>query len=436
MPEAAEPLARITLFTDGGSVLAGYVRLLTEEVSMNRILAPIFAALFAPALLSAAPNPPDIVVMTQNQYLGADLTPIITAETGAEYAAAILVAIESIANNNIPERAEALAASIVERDAHLVGLQEVFAFNCTSNPYFPWPYPGEPCDLFSAAMNDHLQLTEAALADQGAEYVAKAVVYNLVLPTPEMVALQIPGLPVFLDESGVPAAFIGVIDRDVILARRDIADDTSPVPFPAVCSKPSGDGCNYFYIAEAEIDLDGEGGNPPLTIPVERGFVGVDTEVDGEFYRFVNTHLELRYPSPVEDARIIQALQAAELIETALAVHPPERELLIVGDINSSPEDEPVETSFGAAYPPYLQLSEYFADTWDLRPGKPLGHTCCEEADLSNSDSQLYERIDVIFSLNVPSRVKANLLNNDPVDKTASGLWPSDHATVVARLWY
>jgi hypothetical protein len=46
------------------------------------------------------------------------------------------------------------------------------------------------------------------------------------------------------------------------------------------------------------------------------------------------------------------------------------------------------------------------------------------------------ERIDVIFSLIPPVRVKANVLNNNPEDKTPSGLWPSDHATVVGRLFY
>ena len=75
-------------------------------------------------------------------------------------------------------------------------------------------------------------------------------------------------------------------------------------------------------------------------------------------------------------------------------------------------------------------------DVWTLRPGKPAGFSCCEAGDLSNAESLLYERIDVIFSLIPPLRVKANVLNNDPEDKTPSGLWPSDHATVVGRLFY
>jgi len=83
---------------------------------MNRYIAMVLGVLLTPALLFANPGKPDIVVMTQNQYLGADLTAIISAESPEAYALAVLDALDSIAYNNIPERAEALALSIVERD--------------------------------------------------------------------------------------------------------------------------------------------------------------------------------------------------------------------------------------------------------------------------------------------------------------------------------
>jgi hypothetical protein len=427
------------------------------EVRMNRLSVILLVTLLAPALLFAGPNKPDIVVMTQNQYLGADLTPIITASTPGEYAVAVLDALESIAYNDITERAESLAATIIERDAHLVGLQEMFAFQCIESGTI-----AGACFLFDGAMNDHLQLTMAAL---GGQYVDVAVVNNLVLPTQQMIDAGLPGLPVFLDASGNPAAFIAVTDRDVILARSDVT--ALPVPFGLGCAKPSDMGCNYQVIAAAEIDLDGPGGLDPLEIPIERGWVGVDAEVDGTWYRFVNTHLEVRYPDASQPlSAFIQAAQATELLATLAAFPmlvqgfgPPADELLVVGDINSAPE-HPVFQVPDAVFnpdpagipvpvkPPYMQLADGtdlfgtplltpgLTDVWNLRPGKPKGHTCCEAADLGNPDSQHDERIDVIFSLNEPSRVKANVLNNNPSDKTPSGLWPSDHATVVGRLWF
>ena len=395
---------------------------------MTRYLAIVLGAILAPTLLLAGSGKParsgkpDIVVITQNQYLGADLTPIITAGTPAEYNQAVLDALYSVAANNIPERAQALAKSIAGRKAHLVGLQEVFKFECIETGTMPGA-----CLLFSDAMNDHLQLTEDALLALHADYYVAGIVENLNL---------FPGLPVFLDLDDVPDVLISVLDRDVILARGDVG--TEPVAFP--CNKPSADGCNYDVIASAKV-LGG-------VINIERGFVGVDATVNGQEYRFVNTHLEVQSPSDDPLSPLIQAFQATQLVATLslLAPPPPETELLVVGDINSSPVDPPFPSPYGEAYPPYQQLangtdlfgnqlSDPYTDIWTLRPGKPAGFTCCEAADLSNGESELYERIDVIFSLYPPAGVKANVLNNNPEDKTPSGLWPSDHATVVGRLF-
>jgi hypothetical protein len=393
---------------------------------MTRYLAIVLGAILAPTLLLAGSGKPaksgkpDIIVITQNQYLGADLTPIITAGNPAEYNQAVLDALYSVAANNIPERAQALAKSIADRDAHLVGLQEVFKFECIETGTMPGA-----CLLFSAAMNDHLQLTMDALQGLGANYHVAGIVENLNL---------VPGLPVFLDLDLVPDVVIRVLDRDVILARGDVG--TVPVDFP--CFKPSADGCNYEVIASATV-LGG-------VIDIERGFVGVDATVNDQAYRFVNTHLEVQSPSSDPLSPLIQAFQASELVATLSLTTPPGTELLVVGDINSSPVDPAFPAPWGLAYPPYQQLanginlfgaqiSSPYTDIWTMRPGKPKGFTCCEAADLYNWESELYERIDVIFSLIRPAGVKANVLNNNPEDKTPSGLWPSDHATVVGRLF-
>ena len=332
----------------------------------------------------------DIIVITQNQYLGADLTPIITAESPGEYNQTVLDVLYSIAANNIPERAQALAKSIADRDAHLVGLQEVFKFECIETGTIPGA-----CLLFSDAMNDYLQVMKDALLALGADYYVAGIVENLNL---------LPGLPVFLDPGPVPDVLVSELDRDVILARGDI--------------------------------------------DIERGFVGVDATVNGQDYWFVNTHLEVQSPSDDPLSPLIQAFQATQLVATLslLAPPPPGTELLVLGDINSSPVDPPFPSPYGLAFPPYQQLANGtdllgspisfpYTDIWTLRPGKPKGFACCQAADRSNAESILYGRIDVIFSLIPPAGVKANVLNNNPEDKTPSGLWPSDHPTVVGRLF-
>jgi endonuclease/exonuclease/phosphatase family metal-dependent hydrolase len=373
----------------------------------------------------------DIEVMTQNQYLGATLTPIVTAGDPVSFNLAVINALQSIAGNNLPERVQALAEIIADRNPHLVALQEVFSFGCIESGSLPGA-----CFLFGAAFNDHLIETLDALADHGANYYVAATVQNLTIPPG---GFPFPGLPVFLDPDPIPELFVTVIDRDVILARIDVA--TNPVPF--LCAKPSFDGCNYDTIAVA-MTLAGP-------INIERGFVGVDAIVKSKPYRVVNTHLEVQFPAPDPLAPAIQAAQATQLIASLNFLAPPPApgsQTLVVGDINSSPTDPlfPVPGS-GPFHPPYQQLANGtnlfgapfvppYTDIWNLRPGNPDGFTCCQLADLSNPVSIHDERIDVIFSLTTPVKVKANVLDDEPDDKTASDLWPSDHSSVIGELTY
>jgi endonuclease/exonuclease/phosphatase family metal-dependent hydrolase len=179
-----------------------------------------------------------------------------------------------------------------------------------------------------------------------------------------------------------------------------------------------------------------------IRVSFERGFVGVDATVDSKSYRFVNTHLEIREPVP----RQFQCEQAAELIET-LADTPAGLSLIVVGDLNSSPEDEPVlgplqlpaPCTHQAMVPPYMQFVDAgYTDIWTLRPGDLPGFTCCQAPDLLNSRSMLDERIDFIFSAEAPAKVRrARVVGASVGDKTpppGPRLWPSDHGGVVATL--
>jgi endonuclease/exonuclease/phosphatase family metal-dependent hydrolase len=153
----------------------------------------------------------------------------------------------------------------------------------------------------------------------------------------------------------------------------------------------------------------------------------------------VNTHLEIKEPEPANPlSRIFQSIQAAELIEwlDVLQQERPFTPLIVVGDMNSSPEDEPV---FDIIIPPYQRVvAAGYADIWTLQPGRVPGFTCCQAEDLTNRRSTLDERIDMIFSSDLPRRVKqARLVGDRTSDRTwppGRGLWPSDHAGVVVTL--
>jgi hypothetical protein len=150
--------------------------------------------------------------------------------------------------------------------------------------------------------------------------VPVAVVRNTDISAPN---IPLPGLGIVT---------LGITDRDVILARADIAASASPVTFP--CSMSSLDGCNYDIVAVTP-DLPILG-----MVAIERGFVGVDVTIDGKDYRFVTTHLEVMEPEPGNPlSSAIQAAQASQLITTLATTTPPGRSLIVVGDINSSPDD-------------------------------------------------------------------------------------------------
>jgi hypothetical protein len=340
----------------------------------------------------------ELTVMTRNLYLGADLGPALVAQNEEQFLAAVFNILGTIEYNNFPERAEALAAEIVEKKPHLVGLQEVSNFTIDGSNTGP-PF------------NDYLEVLLAALEAQGANYRVAAFVKNVDITFP------------------FASNMIGVLDRDVILARGDVV--TEVVDLDGLC-QVSEDGCNYQVIAQVPNPIAPE--LPPLAI--ERGFLVVDASVGNLSVRFVNTHLEEREVGPY---RVLQFYQAAELTGILAALkseelNPEGAPLIVVGDFNSDPRD-PVLDGPIPIVPPYMQLTGAgYADTWTLRPGNPAGFTCCQEEDLLNPDSDLYERVDLIFSSETPAGVKVNTVGNDQPDKTPSGLWPSDHAGVVGRL--
>ena len=362
----------------------------------------------------------EIDVMTQNQYLGADIAPLIGAIGTPGFNDAVVTALEQITANRSQERLSKLAAQITQRRPHLVGLQEVWQFNCI--PAVP-QLGGYPCTdpSIAGAFQDHLTATTAALGDtyRTAARVENFSIQFFVIPpesaTPELPAgTVVPGIPFFVN--GVPA-FLQVMDRDVILARSDVV--ATKVAYS--CGRVSADGCNY----DVDLPLGGLGS-------VKRGFVAVDATVDTVDYRFVNTHLEVEAGGPIPGE--IQAAQAFQLVSTVLPSTQLNRRLIIVGDMNSSPNDP--ASSLPTPYTIFSTFGLY--DTWLLRPGNVVGMTCCQLEDLSNQQTLLSRRIDLILSREMPRMVKgARLLGDVTADKTwppGRGLWPSDHASVAARL--
>ncbi|MDH4166287.1 MAG: hypothetical protein OEV90_07735 [Gammaproteobacteria bacterium] len=390
---------------------------------MQRTLSSLFGiTLLGAASFSVAA---EIDVMTQNQYLGADLTPVVEAATAvpfdpAVFSQALVQALTEIAATRPAERGQALAAEIAQRKPDVIGLQEAFEFACLPYPGFP-TVAGMGCDdpSIKGAFVDRLQDTEAAL--RGRYFVAGKVTN-----------LNVAALPFLIN--GYPAV-LTVADRDAILVRTGLPATAVDFVALSACAKPSDQGCNY------------QTAPPPFATPlgpiaVERGFLAVDVEVKGRAYRVFNTHLEQRLLAPtLPVTRLLQVGQAAELVGIALGTWDQQRVLIVVGDVNSAPEDV-IEPPYPPAPTPYqLFVGNGFTDAWTMRPNAGSGLTCCQGEDLINRDSALYERIDMIFSFQQPQRVlDMKVLGATMGDKTRppgdGGLWPSDHAAVAAKLQF
>jgi hypothetical protein len=388
-------------------------------------------------LLAAQPASADtdISVMTQNQYLGGDIAPLLLADDADAFNAALVTALQQVAASDFPARAGKLAELVGQRRPHLVALQEVWAFHCVD--LMVPPIPGYGCDepSIAGAFNDQLSVTLAALAEAGQSYHAVATVDNLDLRKVNVVP-GAPGVP--FSVNGVPVLLIAW-DRDVILARDDLVEAGQVAPAFVPCGRPSAQGCNY----QAYLQVN----SPAGPLAVERGFVAVDATVDGKAYRFVNTHLEVYQPDPENPvSRFYQAAQAGELLQTLALTTPPGRSLIVAGDINSAPDHAgvpgplPLPAPFDAGIvTPYMQFAyNGYADIWMAQPEPEHGFTCCQLSDLSNSVSLLNDRIDMIFARDLPLAVKdVELVGDRAKDKTAyPALWPSDHASLMAEIQF
>lgn len=326
-----------------------------------------------------------VSVMTQNLYLGADLTPILSESDLNRIPELVARAWQTIQSNDFQARAEAIARLIEDRSPHLIGLQEVALYRIQS--------PSGPGAAEDVAL-DYLEILRTALEERGLDYSVVAVQEETDVELPMLVGLD----PVpMLDD-------LRMTLRDVTLARRDVSIIEAT---------------NANYHANYTISIG------PATVVFRRGWNSTVASFGGTVVRFVNTHLESQSLAPVQGA------QAEELL-TMLGAEM--RPLILVGDFNSAANVTQTPT-YGSL------LADGFMDTWDIRPRRDPGLTCCHDEVLSESESSFDQRLDLIFVRGLGGRraqpvgtAHVEVVGTEEEDRTDSGLWPSDHAGVAAIL--
>ncbi len=316
-----------------------------------------------------------LTVMTYNVYVGASAESILDTTNLLEIPRAVTDMYNQVIASDFPARAKAIVKSIQASQPHLIGLQEISLVRrqTPGDRIAGGEVPAETVIL------DFLEILLAALQAEDLNYKVAAKVQNIDIE-----------MPMFSD-TGVDD--IRLTDYDVILARSDVEVSRSS---------------SQTYPTALLIE--------PLNFSVPRGYTAIDATISGVTYRVVNTHLEAF-------AETIRIAQTHELIQ---ALRDETLPIILLGDFNTAAPD-------GTAY--QILLSDGYVDTWQM-PTEGTGNTCCQAAMLENQSSQLTKRIDQIFVKNfeVGMPIITHTVGDKPSDLLPSGLWPSDHAGVVAHL--
>lgn len=353
------------------------------------------------AAAGRAADPAALRVMTRNVYVGAPIERVTEASSPQEIPFLVAETWAQVQRTNFPERAETLAEEIEREAPHLVGLQEVSLFRMQVPGDF---LIGNPVPAGTTVL-DFLDVLLDALAARGLQYGVAASATNFDLEVPMWTG---PGAADFVD--------IRLTDFDVILARSDVA---------------LGETGSANFAAAAALELGGS------QIRIPRGWAWADATVGGRSYRFVNTHLEpADFADPTRAGScsrsvhpLLHQLQLAQAGELLAWVGETDLPVVMVGDFNSAADGCTTDT--------YALVREVgFVDAWNASGARRGGFTASQDLDLRNRVSKLFHRIDFVFYRGLErgpegiTAVTARRVGAEPADRTASGLWPSDHAGV------
>jgi endonuclease/exonuclease/phosphatase family metal-dependent hydrolase len=320
-------------------------------------------------------SPLTLRVMTRNLYLGANLDAIVQAKSTREAFSAVEKGWEDVQANNFPARARAIAKEIASARPDFVGFQELSLYRTQT----PADFTVTPSTTIAL---DYAKELRKALAARKLHYRFLAIGT---------------GTDAELPSGDPPSMDIRLTIRDGLLVRVDKKIKIRRVRTGLYATTTPLFG--GFVIAK-------------------RGWVLADATVGGRTFRVITTHLE----------SFNDTSQVAQGKELAASGGPASTSLptVLLGDLNSRAD--------GTGTPTHANLlAEGFQDAWSQAHPADIGLTCCHGDDLREVGGPFYSRIDYVLMRNGFKAVAAGIVGENSADRL-SGLWPSDHAGVWARL--
>lgn len=337
------------------------------------MLAMAMVVVAAPVQAGSVSYQRPVEVMSQNLYIGADLSRLLAGEPPSAL-------LETIAKTDFPSRAVEIAEAIDDFNPDVIGLQEVFTIR-----------------VFDAAGNeslklDYLEILMKAIAAEGESYAVASSVTNADVTLPVQ-----------------PGVFGQVVDRDVIIYRTSTTEVANPA---------SANFSTNFIVPFGGAALE-----------FTRGYTAVDAHVHGQSFRFVNTHLEVEdAPCLVGDALMeCQDVQAEELVEVLSDETMP---TILVGDFNAEPGETAYDTIDHAGYLDTWTVRYPYND-------EPGFTCCQAETldNVESQLSERIDHIFVSERGLRAKFVLTTVVGDWDQRKTPSGLWYSDHGGPFARMW-
>jgi endonuclease/exonuclease/phosphatase family metal-dependent hydrolase len=356
---------------------------ITSSRSLRLIFALCLLSLAAPAAADAAKRKPaKLSVMTRNIYLGGDISKPIGTTSFSDFAAKNGEVWRNVRKTDFPARAKLLAKEIRSTKPDVIGLQEVALWRKSPDGASDGQQTASTIVVY-----DFLALLQAELRAVGMRYSLGHSQREIDVEGPT--------------DEGYD---VRLTMRDVILVRRQKGTKVT-----------RRGGKNY--VARLSV--------PTAVGPVNviRGYGYVDLTHKKRKLRIVNTHLE----AFLEDQRVAQA---KELVARGGPTRV-KRPVILTGDMNSDPNN-----ADGASPVAYRTIRNAgFRDAWDTIKGRSNpGYACCmnREDIMDPPPAPFDHQIDHIFTKPRIGGTKAVIVGGNPNNRTATGLWPSDHGGWVA----